>query len=158
MTKSVFRVLGVVASLAVTLTQIFLTLCLASCGNEPDSTVVRNAYKSLISDMTLLQASVTEKALKRYQLGINPLEDLGAMGMSGSMTSNFLEQPASFKIINSYSREQNGETLFIYKCSMEYKYENFNKKNIETDGKIIPSLSFALVKRGKEWFMLTEPN
>ena len=123
--------------------QVFLTLCLASCGNEPDNTLVINAYKHQLSAYDLAR-------------GLNA--GGGDPDTTKAVVANLkgIEQPASFKVINSYSREKNGETLFIYKCSMGYKSKNpaeqFN------DGTISPILTFAMIKRGKEWFVFDAPN
>ena len=126
--------------------QVFLTLCLASCGNEPDSTVVMNGYKHRVSEYN---------ALGR-QISIYDNESIKAMyaNLEG------IEQPASFNVINTYSREKNGETLFVYKCSMGYISKNpAAAKYFESDGGTIsPILTFAMVKRGKEWFVVDAPN
>ena len=144
--------------------QVFLTLCLASCGNEPDNTVIINAYK--------------------HQINTTPVGQIGLIELLGS-TADFksyekdpayIAKPSSFLVINSYSREKNGETLFIYKCSMTYErnsemWPESRVKKVESDLKerkidyakipepsVTPILTFAMVKRGKEWFVVDAPN
>ena len=117
------------------------TIFVASTGNEPDNTLVKSAYKHQLSAYA-----------RNAGLGLGDLDTINAL--VAALTG--IEQPASFKVINSYSREKNGETLFVYKCSMGYKSKNpaeqFN------DGTISPILTFAMIKRGKEWFVFDAPN
>jgi len=115
------------------------TIFVAPTGNEPDSTLVKSAYKQKLSEYDY-----------RY-LAINAeTNNIVFANLDG------IAQPASFKVINSYSRDKNGETLFVYKCSMGYVSKNPAKQF--NDGTISPILTFAMIKRGKEWFVVDAPN